>query len=304
MNKKVFLWGGATAANQCEGGVTEGGRGLALMDVVPFGEKRQAVLTGELDFRKVPSDSYFPAHQGIDLYHRYKDDVALFAEMGFKCLRVSISWSRIFPKGDEEKPNEEGLQFYDSFFDELLKYNIEPVVTICHFDLPVWLIDKYGSWRDRKLIGFYLKLCKTLFVRYKGKVKYWITFNEINMILHAPFIGAGLVLENKTEAEKIKFQAAHHQLLASAMAVKAGHEISADFKIGCMLAAGQYYPYTCRPEDVWEAMECDRENYFFTDVQARGKYPRYARKMMEKKNAVIQIEEGDEAILNAREKLR
>lgn len=298
MNKKVFLWGGATAANQCEGGVTEGGRGLALMDVVPFGDKRQAVLTGELDFRKVPSDSYFPAHQGIDLYHRYKDDVALFAEMGFKCLRVSISWSRIFPKGDEEKPNEEGLQFYDSFFDELLKYNIEPVVTICHFDLPVWLIDKYGSWRDRKLIGFYLKLCKTLFVRYKGKVKYWITFNEINMILHAPFIGAGLVLENKTEAEKIKFQAAHHQLLASAMAVKAGHEISADFKIGCMLAAGQYYPYTCRPEDVWEAMECDRENYFFTDVQARGKYPRYARKMMEKKNAVIQIEEGDEAILN------
>ena len=295
--RKDFLWGGATAANQCEGGYKEGGRGLANVDVAPHGKDRFPVLAGKMKMFECDNNHYYPSHEAIDMYHNYKEDIKLFAEMGFKCYRLSIAWTRIFPTGIEETPNEEGLKFYEDLFDECLKYNIEPLVTICHFDVPMYLVEKYGSWRNRKLVDLYVKYCEAIFTRYKDKVKYWLTFNEINMILHLPFIGAGLYFEEGENEEQIKYQAAHHQLVASALATKLAKEINPEFKIGCMLAAGNTYANTCNPNDVWKSIEKDRENYFFIDVQSRGEYPQYAIKELERKNINIVMEEDDKKIL-------
>ena len=295
--RKDFLWGGATAANQCEGGYKEGGRGLANVDVAPHGKDRFPVLAGKMKMFECDNNHYYPSHEAIDMYHNYKEDIKLFAEMGFKCYRLSIAWTRIFPTGMEETPNEEGLKFYEDLFDECLKYNIEPLVTICHFDVPMYLVEKYGSWRNRKLVDLYVKYCEAIFTRYKDKVKYWLTFNEINMILHLPFIGAGLYFEEGENEEQIKYQAAHHQLVASALATKLAKEINPEFKIGCMLAAGNTYANTCNPDDVWKSIEKDRENYFFIDVQSRGEYPQYAIKELERKNINIVMEENDKEIL-------
>ncbi len=295
--RKDFLWGGATAANQCEGGYKEGGRGLANVDVAPHGKDRFPVLTGKMKMFECDDDHYYPSHEAIDMYNHYKEDIKLFAEMGFKCYRLSIAWTRIFPTGEETTPNEEGLKFYEDLFDECLKYGIEPLVTICHFDVPIHLVEKYGAWRDRKLVDLYVKYCEAIFTRYKDKVKYWLTFNEINMILHLPFIGAGLYIEEGENGGQIKFQAAHHQLVASALATKLAREINPEFKIGCMLAAGNTYANTCNPEDVWKSMEKDRENYFFIDVQSRGEYPNYAIKELEHKGINIVMEENDKKIL-------
>ena len=190
---KDFLWGGATAANQYEGGYNEGGRGLANVDVVPHGKDRYPIISGQMKHLNFDNEHYYPAKTGVDFYHRYKEDIALIAEMGFKTFRISIAWTRIFPNGDENEPNEEGLQFYENVFKELRKHDIEPLVTITHFDMPIHLIEEYGGWRNRELVGFYEKLVRVLFTRYKDLVKYWITFNEINMIMHLPFMGAGLV---------------------------------------------------------------------------------------------------------------
>ena len=294
-----FLWGGATAANQCEGAYREGGRGLSSVDVIPFGPDRMPVARGQMKMLACDSEHSYPAHEAIDMYHHFKEDIALFAQMGFKCYRLSISWTRIFPNGDDETPNEEGIRFYNDLFDECLRNGIEPLVTICHFDTPVALIKKYGGWKDRRMVDAYLRYCEVLFRQYRKKVKYWITFNEINMLLHMPFMGAGIVFEEGENPEQVKYQAAHHELLASAKAVKLAHEIMPDAKVGCMLAAGQFYPYTCAPADVYKAMECDRDNYFFIDVQARGTYPVWAVKRMEKAGVRIQTEAGDEDILKA-----
>ena len=294
-----FLWGGATAANQCEGAYREGGRGLSSVDVIPFGPDRMPVARGQMKMLACDSEHSYPAHEAIDMYHHFKEDIALFAQMGFKCYRLSVSWTRVFPNGDDEKPNEEGIRFYNDLFDECLRYGIEPLVTICHFDTPVALIKKYGGWKDRRMVDAYLRYCEVLFRQYGKKVKYWITFNEINMLLHMPFMGAGIVFEEGENPEQVKYQAAHHELLASAKAVKLAHEIMPDAKVGCMLAAGQFYPYTCAPADVYKAMECDRDNYFFIDVQARGTYPVWAVKRMEKAGVWIQTEAGDEDILKA-----
>lgn len=295
--RKDFLWGGATAANQCEGGYREGGRGLANVDVAPHGKDRFPVLSGKMKMFECDDEHYYPSHEAIDMYNNYKEDIKLFAEMGFKCYRLSIAWTRIFPTGEETTPNEEGLKFYDNIFDECLKYGIEPLVTICHFDVPMHLVEKYGAWRDRKLVDLYVNYCEAIFKRYKDKVKYWLTFNEINMILHLPFIGAGLYIEDEYNEEQIKFQAAHHQLVASSLATKLAREINPEFKIGCMLAAGNTYSYTCNPEDVWKSMEKDRENYFFIDVQSRGEYPAYAIKELERKGINIEMESEDKQIL-------
>jgi 6-phospho-beta-glucosidase len=292
-----FLWGGAIAANQAEGAYLEGGKGLTIVDLLPTGKKRWDIMNGKLDSLVPDQNEFYPGHEAIDFYHHYKEDIALFAEMGFKALRLSISWARIFPNGDDETPNEEGLKFYDDVFDELLKYNIEPVVTIAHFDVPVTLIEKYGSWRNRELVGFFDRYAKTIFNRYKNKVKYWMTFNEINMLLHLPFIGAGLVFKEGDNKKQIQYQAAHHQLLASALAVKAGKEINPEFHIGCMLAAGMTYPYTSNPDDVWDGMDKDRESFFFIDVQARGAYPGYAKRYMQENGIEIDMQPEDEEIL-------
>lgn len=295
--RKDFLWGGATAANQCEGGYLEGNKGLGTVDVIPWGENRRAVMEGKFDYHKLPKDSYYPSHEAIDFYHHWKEDIAFMAEMGFKCYRFSIAWSRIFPTGEEKEPNEEGLAFYENVIDELLKYHIEPVITICHFDVPLALEEKYGSWRSRELIDCYLNYCKVLFTRLKGKVKYWLTFNEINMLMHLPFMGAGIRFKEGENQEEIKYQVAHHELVASALATKLAHEIDEKNQVGCMLAAGQFYPLTCKPEDVFEAMKRDRDNYFFIDVQSRGAYPAYALKKLEREGIQIKMQEEDEKIL-------
>ncbi len=194
-------------------------------------------------------------------------------------------------------PNEEGLKFYEEVIDELLKYNIEPVITICHFDVPLALADKYGSWKNRKLIDCFVHYCDAIFRRFKGKVKYWITFNEINMLLHLPFMGAGILFEEGENVNQVKYQAAHNELVASAMATRLAHEIDPECKVGCMLAAGNFYPYSCNPDDVWKAMEKDRDNYFFIDVQARGQYPAYAMKFFEREGITLNAEEEDYRIL-------
>ncbi|MGL4570512.1 MAG: 6-phospho-beta-glucosidase [Clostridium sp.] len=295
--KENFLWGGALAANQCEGAYLEGGKGLTNVDICPMGENRFDVLMGKLDSLDPVEGEYYPSHEAIDFYHKFREDIAMFAEMGFKCLRISIAWARIFPNGDEETPNEEGLKFYDEMFDEMIKHNIEPIVTLCHFDIPVNLIKKYEGWRNRKLVDLYVKYTTTVFNRYKYKVKYFMTFNEINMLLHAPFMGAGIVLKEGEDKNKVKYQAAHHQLIASALATKAAHEIIPGSMVGCMLAAGVTYPYTCKPEDVQKAMDNDRENYFFIDIQSRGEYPGYAKRFLRENNIDIHMEEGDCDIL-------
>ena len=295
--RKDFLWGGATAANQSEGGWKENGRGLSVVDVIPHGENRMAVMDGTLDYRKLPEDSFYPGREAVDGCGHYKEDIALFAQMGFRCYRFSFSWSRIFPTGEEERPNEAGLAYYENVIDELRKNHIEPVVTLCHFDIPLALVEKYGSWRSRKVIDCYLRYCEAVFQRFAGKVKYWITFNEINMLMHLPFMGAGIRFEEGENPLSVKYQAAHNELVASALAVKLAHEIMPDAQVGCMLAAGVVYPYSCNPQDVWASIKKDRENYFFTDVQVRGYYPEYAKKLLAEEGITIQTEPQDEAIL-------
>ncbi|SEL40908.1 6-phospho-beta-glucosidase [Paenibacillus sp. OK003] len=292
-----FLWGGATAANQLEGAYLEGGKGLTTVDLIPTGANRFPIALGNVDSYEPKDGEFYPSHEAIDFYHRYKEDIALFAEMGFKCFRLSVAWARIFPNGDDAEPNEAGLQFYDDVFDELLKYNIEPVVTICHFDVPVHLVETYGGWKNRKMIGFFETYAKTLFNRYKDKVKYWMTFNEINMLLHLPYIGAGIVLQEGENKEQVLYQAAHHELVASALAVKACHEIIPGAQIGCMLAAGMVYPYSSNPDDVWKAMEQDRESFFFIDVQSKGAYPGYTKRFFREHEIVIDMQPEDADIL-------
>ena len=294
---KGFLWGGATAANQCEGAWNEDGKGLSTVDVIPFGPDRMKVSRGIMEMLECDEDHTYPAHEAIDFYHHYKEDIALFAEMGFKTYRMSISWTRILPNGDDDIPNEKGIEFYRNVFEELKKYGIEPLVTINHFDTPIALIKKYGGWKDYRMIDAYLKLCKILFTEYKGLVKYWLTFNEINMLLHMPFMGAGILYKEGENKDQVNYTAANHELIASAKAVKMAHEIDPDNKVGCMLAAGQYYPYSCNPDGVWEAFNMDRDNYFFTDVQARGAYPVWAFKRMEELGVSIDLSEEDKKAL-------
>lgn len=296
---KNFLWGGATAANQCEGGHNLDGRGLANVDVCPAGEDRSAVITGHLKMLDCDGNHRYPSHKAVDMYHHMKEDIRLFAQMGFKVYRLSIGWTRIFLNGDEQEPNQKGIAFYRSLFEECHKYGIEPLVTISHFDCPMHLIRQYGGWRNRGMIDFYLHLCEVLFTEYKGLVKYWITFNEINMILHAPFMGADLYFEPGENQEKIEYQAAHHELIASALAVRMAHETDPENQVGCMFAAGSAYPYTCNPKDVWEALLVDQENYFFADVQSRGYYPSYAACRLKKNGTFPEMLPGDEEILKS-----
>ncbi|MFD3447099.1 glycoside hydrolase family 1 protein [Microbacteriaceae bacterium 4G12] len=297
-----FLWGGATAANQCEGGYREGGKGLSTADMLTSGTYNSARrITNELE-----EDTYYPSHEGIDFYHRYKEDIALFAEMGFKVFRMSINWTRIFPSGDELEPNEEGLKFYENVFNELKKYNIEPLVTISHYETPYGLTKKFNGWLGREVIDCYLRYCETIFTRYKDLVKYWLTFNEINILAHGPaaaFLGGGLsfpeVKELKFKGYKDnhaqeRFQALHHQFIASAKAVQLGHSINPEFKIGCMVANVTQYAYTCSPDDVLLAQQKEEYNNFLcADVQVRGKYSGFSKRYFRENNIEIKMEEGD-----------
>ena len=294
---KNFLWGGATAANQVEGAYAVDGRGLSNIDVCPQGEMRQRIIQG-YDVQLSPqAGEYYPSHQAIDMYHHYEEDLELFAEMGFKAYRFSIAWTRLFPNGDESTPNEKGLAFYDKLITKCVQLGMEPIVTIAHFDVPLNLIKKFGGWKNRCMIDYYLNLCEVLFTRYKGKVKYWLPFNEMNMILHAPFMGAGLILDNEENPEQLKYQTAHYELVANARAVQLAHEIDANYQVGCMFAAGEAYALTCDPKDVFEALQKNRDSYFFVDVQARGKYPNYALKKFERECFTLDITDEDLDVL-------
>ena len=283
-----FLWGGAIAANQCEGAYNEDGKGLSIQDIMPNG------IVGEVSDGPVEENLKLV---GIDFYHRYKEDIRLFAEMGFKTLRFSIAWSRIFPKGDEETPNELGLKFYDNVIDECLKYGIEPLVTLSHYETPLHLAKTYDGWRNRKLIKFFENYCRVVFERYKGKVKYWLTFNEINSVIHFPLMGAGILTPKVELTKQDVYQAAHHELVASALAVKLAHEIMPDAKVGCMVLGVVNYPMTPHPDDMIASMERDQDLMFFTDIHVRGKYPRYTKKLFKELGVNIQMEPEDEEIL-------
>lgn len=294
---KDFLWGGAIAANQAEGAYLEGGKGLTTVDTIPHGKDRMSVKLGIEKRFSLRDDEYYPSHVGIDFYHRYKEDIALMAEMGFTVFRTSIAWSRIYPNGDELTPNVEGIAFYRDMFAECKKQGIEPLVTLCHFDVPMHLVKEYGSWRNRKMVEFFTRYARTCFEAFDGLVKYWLTFNEINILLHSPYSGAGLVFEEGDNKEQVKYQATHHELLASALATKIAHEVNPNNQVGCMLAGGNFYPYSCKPEDVWAALEKDRENLFFIDVQARGAYPAYTKRLFREKGFELEVQPGDDEIL-------
>ncbi|MFH4731088.1 glycoside hydrolase family 1 protein [Vibrio diabolicus] len=277
-----FLWGGAIAANQVEGAYNLGGKGLSTSDMLPNGilsphQTREERTPGIKDL-------------AIDFYNRYPEDIALFKEMGFTCLRLSIAWSRIFPNGDELEPNEEGLAFYDKIFDELAKHDMQPFVTLSHYEMPYALVENYGGWSDRRVIEFFERYVRTVLERYKDKVKLWLTFNEINMSLHAPFTGVGL---QEDASEQDIYQAIHHQLVANAKAVKLCQQIVPNGKIGNMLLGAINYPYTCNPDDVLAAMHENNKWLFFGDVQTRGQYPGYMKRYFRENGIEIQMEEGD-----------
>lgn len=304
---KDFLWGGATAANQYEGGWIEDGKGMNTSDVMTGGSHtvpRQVTWrnpkTNETGFTGMGFGSpmnipegcipdviegvYYPSHEATDFYHHFKEDIALMAEMGFKTFRLSMNWARIFPNGDDEIPNEAGLQFYDEVFDECKKYGIEPLVTLSHYETPIHLTIKYGGWTNRKCIEFFENYAKCVFKRYLGKVKYYLTFNEINMMDMCPFMAGGIT-ENTPQN---RAQGAHNQFVASALAVKAAHEISDELQVGQMLAYGPIYTYTCDPDDQIMAMERMQKTLFYSDVQTGGKYPNYRLKEYERAGIVLE----------------
>ena len=275
-----FLWGGATAANQIEGAYAEDGKGLSVQDVLPGGVVKPPSAGPTPDNLKL---------EAIDFYHRYQEDIALFAEMGFKVFRLSIAWSRIFPRGDEAEPNAAGLAFYDRVIDELLAHNIVPLVTLSHYELPLYLAQEYGGWTNRKLIGFYENFARTVFEHFRGRVQYWLTFNEINSILHFPIL-AGIM--NTTDKQDL-YQAIHHELVASARVTKIAHEVDATNKIGCMILAMPRYPLTPNPDDVWAALDAAHDDFTFGDVHCRGTYPGYFLRKLREAGIELDITEQD-----------
>lgn len=283
-----FLWGGAVAANQVEGAYNKDGKGLSVQDVLPNGGLSDYNDTVTKDNLKL---------DGIDFYKKYEEDIPLFAEMGFKVFRTSIAWSRIFPKGDEKIPNEAGLKYYDKLFDELIKYGIEPLVTLSHYETPLYLSETYNGWSNRKLIGFFENYAKTVFDRYKDKVKYWLTFNEVNSILEMPFTSGGIRTPKNKLSKQDLYQAIHHELVASSLVTKLGHEINPDFKIGCMVLAMPAYAMTSKPNDVLAARQYENLNYLFSDIHVRGEYPGYAKRFFKENGIKIFFEDGDKEIL-------
>ncbi|GAA3025039.1 6-phospho-beta-glucosidase [Tetragenococcus solitarius] len=291
---KGFLWGGAVAAHQLEGGYNQGGKGLSIADFYTLGDSENPrTITSTIE-----KNRYYPNHEAIDFYHRYPEDIKLFAEMGFECFRTSIAWARIFPKGDEKVPNEAGLQFYDDLFDECLKYGIQPVVTLSHFEMPIHLVKKYGGWRDRRLIEFFVRFAKTCFERYHTKVHYWMTFNEINNQTDyendgALYSDSGLVPQANENREQLMYQAAHYELVASSQAVQAGHNIDPTIQIGSMIAMCPIYPLTARPEDILVAQRAMQTRLWFSDVHAKGDYPEWLCRYFKKNNFDMDITEQD-----------
>jgi 6-phospho-beta-glucosidase len=305
---KEFLWGGATAANQCEGAWNIDGKGMSVADcsvykpnVDPKDYKGQHSISSEEICRAMASNDMaeYPKRHGIDFYHRYKEDLDLFAEMGFKVLRVSIQWTRIFPKGIEVEPNERGLQYYEDLFCEMKKRNIEPLVTLHHYEMPLYLSNEYEGWYQRSVVDMFLKFCQVVFERYQGLVKYWLAFNEIDSVFRHPFTTTGIVIDNypAEKQEEVIYQAVHHQFVASALATKYLHQIMPEAQMGCMITRTLNYPENCHPDNCLLALKTNRENYFFSDVQVFGQYPQHMKNYWMRKNIQIEMKSGDEEIL-------
>lgn len=287
MFPKDFLWGGAIAANQAEGAYQEDGKGLSIADILPVGEERIGKVSLELNEK-----NFYPSHEAIDFYHRYEEDIEHFAELGLKCFRTSIAWSRIFPNGDETVPNEAGLIYYDKLFKKLKTHGIEPIVTLSHFETPLNLVTKYGGWKNRQLIDFFDRYSQVVFERYKGIVKYWMTFNEINHTHTIPLLAAAVDIHDvKDEQEKLQilYQASHHMFVASAKAVLNGREVDENNQIGCMLSLSPVYAATCNPNDVFESYQLRRRSLFYSDVQLRGEYPSYFQRIAKENHLELEI---------------
>ncbi len=300
--REDFLWGGATAANQYEGAWDVDGKGPSVSDMCTNGSQ-----TTPKRFTPVFEEgTLYPSREATDFYHHYKEDIALAAEMGFKCFRMSINWTRIFPTGMEQEPNEAGLIFYDNVFDELKKYGIEPLVTISHYEIPYGLIDTYNGWYSREVIDCYVRYCETIFERYQDKVKYWLTFNEINCgtTTMGALLSLGTVkgysgpINEIPDEKQVRYQGLHHQFIASAKVIKIAHEKYPQFKMGCMCVFATKYPYTCNPDDVLKCQAENRHmNWFTSDVHVRGEYPKYMNRFFEENGITIAKEPGDDEIL-------
>lgn len=302
MNKKTFpegfLWGGAVAAHQVEGAYNEDGKGLSIADVMTAGDNKtpRKITNG------IHKNEIYPNHEAIDFYHRYKEDIQLFKELGLKVFRTSINWTRIYPTGEEDFPNEAGLQFYDDLFNELKNNGIEPVVTLSHFEIPYHLYEKYGGFKNKKVIDCFVKYAKTVMTRFKDKVTYWMTFNEINnqadgqSSLHA-WTNSAVQFKSGDNREEIIAQASLNELIASAAVVKAGHEINSNFKIGCMMAYVPVYPYSSNPTDVMASVKVMERRFFYNDIHVRGEIPNYTLKDWERKKFQIEYDENELKIL-------
>jgi 6-phospho-beta-glucosidase len=290
-----FMWGGATAANQVEGAYDQDGKGLSIVDAIPGGKDRlQIVSSPEFDFTLDPANHTYPNHKGIDHYHRFQEDIALFAEMGFKCYRFSIAWTRIYPNGVEQEPEEAGLKHYDQVIDACIAHGIEPVITISHYEMPLHLATAFGGWKNRELIGHFERFARTVLTRYGHKVKYWMTFNEINSAAHFPIMSQGLTVKTGALEAQAKFQAWHNQFVASSLAVKIAHETNAQIQIGCMILFATNYAYDCNPVNQLETLkETQAFNFYCADVQAGGKYPYYAKSLWQSQGVELDIQPGD-----------
>lgn len=299
-----FLWGGAIAANQAEGAWNEGGKGLSVPDVdwhnphLVRGGKRDAdsemTSTRLNELLAISEDWQFPKRSGIDFYHTYKDDLALMKQLGLKAFRTSINWARIYPNGDDEQPNEEGLQFYDELIDTIVASGMEPIITLFHYELPLKLVTEYGGWRDKRLIEFYARFARTCFERYQGKVKYWILINQINLIYVESFNSLGILCDQVDNLEEAKYQAIHNQFVACSLATKLGREIDPEFKLGMMISDHNCYPETASPEDVFSTLQKNQmSQFFYGDVRIRGQYPGYALRYFEDHQLNIEMTEEE-----------
>ncbi len=302
-----FLWGGATAANQVEGAWNEGGKGMTIQDCLPYREVGYADFTKQFAFSSkdleealtAGPDANYPKRHAIDAYHHYKEDIALFAEMGFKVLRISISWARIYTDPRDPEANEEGISFYTDVFKECLKHGIQPLVTLSHYDPPLAIVREYRGWYSREVIDLFVKYARTCFERFGRYVKLWLTFNEVDAMLRHPVTSGGLIEDMfpDMDFQQAIYQAMHHQMVASALAVKIGHELVPDAKIGCMMTKLCFYPYSCRPEDNLSAQARNRSVYRYTDIQAFGEYPPFLLKEIERKGCRVEMRPEDAKIL-------
>ncbi len=300
-----FLWGGAVAACQIEGAYDVDGRGLSTSDLHVYDkninrakiEKEGGDTLRGIQNMLEDKVNYFPKRYGIDFYHTYKEDLALLQELGLKAFRTSISWSRIFPKGDELEPNEKGLEFYDKLIDEIIVNKMEPIMTMSHYDIPLHLVTEYGGFGNRKMIDFFVRYAKVLLERYKGKVKYWVVCNQVNLVPVVQFGSLGIYEDQAENMEELMYQAVHNQFVAGAMVKEIAKVVDPDAVLGTMVADGTFYPATCKPEDVVLTMKKNRMQYYFTDVQLRGEYPLYALRYFDENNIDLRIQPGDEELL-------